>query len=323
MTTSHPPTTITKSANQQLWSTNILPSTLQSQGLHCHDQTPKSAQHLLSRGQLNAMDFIETSPDIERTLMEAFLEDDYDGRLHLTTLSIMRKSKTSNNSTSQDGEEEEIVGMSFWREVPSDEMNEWMDMQRISKAIADRKLTTSHEQHEEDDHEDDLPHDAKKAMELIKSHSIGWIQNALQPCTSPMNHTSTDRLQPTKAIIQKLTHALIKIELIAIKRIHRAHHLGNILLGCTLARAHAFHHNEHAILHVAGGGASKNVPAAMLYKRYGFVSVPKHDEGGPFVKPDRDLYVLGNIGLVLNSLPWEDTMQIRSSDGDDYSNGGK
>mmetsp|Transcript_13230 Transcript_13230/g.23270 ORF Transcript_13230/g.23270 Transcript_13230/m.23270 type:complete len:158 (+) Transcript_13230:3-476(+) len=128
---------------------------------------------------------------------------------------------------------------------------------------------------------------------------------------------------PSKSTIHKLTHAWIKIELIAIKRTHRAHHLGNVLLGCTLAKAHALHHNEHAILHIAGGGASKNIPAARLYTRYGFVSVPQHEEGGPFVKPDRDLFVLGNIGMVLNALPWEEMMQISSAHGVEDSSGGK
>ena len=129
--------------------------------------------------------------------------------------------------------------------------------------------------------------------------------------------TNHNELIPSKSTINKLTHSWVKIELIAIKKTHRAHHLGHILLGCTLAKAHALHHNEHAILHIAGGGASKNIPAARLYERYGFVSVPQHDEGGPFVKPDRDLFVLGNIGRALNDLPWEEVMQIGSSAHDD------
>jgi hypothetical protein len=164
-------------------------------------------------------------------------------------------------------------------------------------------------------------------MKLAKSDSIRWIENAIHSDSASM--TKNETLLPSKSTIQKLTHAWIKIELIAIKRTHRARHLGQILLGCTLAKAHA-HHNEHAILHVAGGGASKNIPAARLYTRYGFVSVPKHEEGGPFVKPDKDLFVLGNIGMVLNTLPWGEILQTRESadrlllDGDNSSgNGGK
>ena len=79
------------------------------------------------------------------------------------------------------------------------------------------------------------------------------------------------------------------------------------------------HHNEHAILHIAGGGASKNVPAGRLYARFGFVAIPRHDEGGPFVKPDRDLFVLGNIGRALGALPWEEVLQIGSEGDKDES----
>ena len=286
-------------------STSVLSSTLQSHNLHCDDQTPTSAKQLLFSGQLNAVDFIETSPDIEGTLFEAFVEDDYDGKLHLTTLS---KVDTNNNGR------EEIVGISFWREVPSNEMTEWMDMYRISKAITDRKLmstnsTTRTTSSSEEDHEhyNDLSHNARKRMQLVKSDSMRWLESALQPC---INDTGRQQSLVSNSIIQKLTHSWIKIELIAIKRSHRGHHLGNILLGCTLSKAHnkTYHHNEHAILHIAGGGAWNNIPAARLYKRYGFVSIPEHGKGGPFVKPDRDLFVLGNIGSALDKLPWDEML---------------
>ena len=254
-------------------------ATLQSNGISCRDETPSTAQDLLKRGQLNAKDFIEVSPDIENTLMEAFIEDDYDGKLHLMTLSMIRD------------EVEEIIGLSFWREVPADEMGDWFDVERISKMIT--KSTIEHE------HDNEISNHAKCRMKLVRSSSIKWIQNALST-----NESKAD----TKAKMQQLTHSWVKIELIAIKQSHRAHHLGNILLGCTLVKAQE--HNEHAILHVAGGGASKNIPAAKLYGRYGFVSVPRHDEGGPFSKPDKDLFVLGNIGKALDDLPFEETLQV-------------
>ena len=267
----------------------FLPAALQSNGISCRDETPASAQELLTRGQLNATDFIEASPDIETTLMEAFVEDDYDGKLHLMTLSIIR----DDDDTADD---EEIIGLSFWREVPAEEMDDWFDVERISKMIA--KSTIQQECDKE------ISNHAKYRMELVRSSSINWIQNALA-LASTDDEIETD----TKATIEKLTHSWVKIELIAIKHSYRAHHLGNILLGCTLAKAQE--HNEHAILHVAGGGASKNIPAAKLYGRFGFVSVPRHDEGGPFSKPDRDLFVLGNIAKALDDLPFEETLQIK------------
>eukprot|EP00985_Skeletonema_marinoi_P013766 scaffold6868_cov120-Skeletonema_marinoi.AAC.11 len=267
----------------------FLPATLQSNGMRCRDETPTSAQELLARGQLDAKDFIEVSPDIENTLMEAFIENDYDGRLHLMTLSMMRR------DDDDDGRHdiEEIIGVSFWREVPADEMGDWFDVERISKMIT--KSTIEHE------NDSDYSNDVKRRMKLVRSSSIKWIQNAL----ASTDQDKTD----TKASIDQLTHSWVKIELVAIKQSYRAHHLGNILLGCTLAKAHE--HNEHAILHVAGGGSKNNIPAAKLYGRFGFVTVPRHDEGGPFAKPDKDLFVLGNIGKALNDLPFEEMLQIK------------
>ncbi|KAK1738641.1 hypothetical protein QTG54_010671 [Skeletonema marinoi] len=266
----------------------FLPATLQSNGMRCRDETPTSAQELLARGQLDAKDFIEVSPDIENTLMEAFIEDDYDGRLHLMTLSMMRRDVDDDRH-----DIEEIIGVSFWREVPADEMGDWFDVERISKMIT--KSTIEHE------NDSDYSNDVKCRMKLVRSSSIKWIQNAL----ASTDQDKTD----TKASIDQLTHSWVKIELIAIKQSYRAHHLGNILLGCTLAKAHE--HNEHAILHVAGGGSKNNIPAAKLYGRFGFVTVPRHDEGGPFAKPDKDLFVLGNIGKALNDLPFEEMLQIK------------
>lgn len=263
----------------------FLPATLQSNGISCRDETPASAQELLTRGQLDAKDFIEVSPDIENTLMEAFIEDDYDGKLNLMTLSMMR-----------DDEVEEIIGLSFWREVPADEMSDWFDVERISKMIT--KSTIEH-----DEHDNEISNHAKRRMKLVRSSSIKWIQNALASTDEKIKTDTKVKIQ-----VQELTHSWVKIELVAIKQSYRAHHLGNILLGCTLVKAQE--HNKHAILHVAGGGASKNIPAAKLYGRYGFVSVPRHDEGGPFSKPDKDLFVLGNIGKALDDLPFEETLQV-------------
>jgi len=281
--------------NPPLTLSRFLPATLKSNGISCRDETPASAQELVTRGQLDAKDFIEASPDIENTLMEAFIEDDYDGKLHLMTLSMIRDADTA--------ADEEIIGLSFWREVPAEEMGDWFDVERISKMI-----TKSTIQQECDN---EISNHAKCRMELVRSSSINWIQNAL---TATDDEIETDKKATIEqvthsATIDKLTHSWVKIELIAIKQSYRAHHLGNIILGCTLAKAEE--HNQHAILHVAGGGASKNIPAAKLYGRFGFVSVPKHDEGGPFSKPDKDLFVLGNIGKALEELPLEETLQIK------------
>jgi hypothetical protein len=277
----------------------FLPATLQSNGIICRDETPASAKEALSRGQLDAKDFIEVSPDIESTLLEAFIEDDYDGKLHLMTLSMMHRGTAENDDDDNARQNvEEIIGLSFWREVPAEEMGDWFDVERMSKMIT--KSTIEHE------HDHEFSNHAKNRLKLVRSSSVSWIQNALR--SSSIDTLDEDK-SDTHASIQQLTHSWVKIELIAIKQSYRSHHLGNILLGCTLSKAHE--RNKHAILHVAGGGASKNIPAAKLYGRFGFVRIPKHEEGGPFTKPDKDLFVLGNIGKALEDLPYEETFQIK------------
>ena len=266
---------------------------------------------------MEAKDFIEQSVDIETTLLEAFIEDDYDGQLHLMTLSMtMKKSNGDNDGEDDDTDKqstsdnngEEIIGLSFWREVPAEEMGDWFDFERISNMMI-TKSTTSIDQEE---HDNEFSIQAQSRMKLVRSSSITWIKNALASSSSVMNEADATNYNNSTTLeksIQQLTHSWVKIELIAIKQSHRAHHLGNILLGCTLAKAHT-ETNDHAILHVAGGGASKNVPAAKLYRRYGFVAIPRHNEGGPFTRPDRDLFVLGNIGKALEDLPLEETLQL-------------
>jgi len=274
----------------------FLPATLQSNGIICRDETPTSAKEALSRGQLEAKDFIEVSPDIESTLLEAFIEDDYDGNLHLMTLTIRRRDAVDSDGARKSLEE--IIGLSFWREVPAEEIRDWFDVERISKMIT--KSTIEHE------HDDEFSDHAKSRLKLVRNSSVNWIQNALR--SSSIDAIDEDKID-TQASIQQLTHSWVKIELIAIKQSYRAHHLGNILLGCTLSKAQQ--RNKHAVLHVAGGGATKNVAAAKLYGRFGFVRIPKHEKGGPFTKPDNDLFVLGNIGKALEDLPFEETFQMK------------
>ena len=268
----------------QITLATFLPATLQANGVVCTDETPKTLEDLLSRNKLEVRDFIESSPDIAMTLIDAFIEDDFDGKLHLMTLSIMNY-----DAGGEDGHE--IIGISFWREVDDGEMRDWFDIDRVAKMI-DKSIEQSHEEHE---HE---------SLKLVRRSSINWIQKALE--STDNNYISRNTQEST---IQQLTHAWVKIELIAIKQSYREHHLGHTLLGCTLAKAHE-RCGDHVILHVAGG-VSKNIPAAKLYQKFGFVSVPTHKDGGVFQKPDRDLFVLGNIGQALEDLPFEEILQIK------------
>ncbi|KAL3800642.1 hypothetical protein HJC23_006104 [Cyclotella cryptica] len=307
------PTTSQRSTNDNNNLTSLLPALLQSHNLKCTLETPQSASALLSQNKLSPRDFIEQHPDIERTLLQSFLEDDYDGKLHLMTLSSKERG-------------EEIIGLSFWREVDDEEMREWLDLHRVEETLqrhADDEIMQQqpirhsqnpgqHQQQQQQkvvsvqcDGDNKLSHCGKRTMEGIRNDSITWIRNALHSDTTG-NHKQT--LQhthiPKSNIQQQLIHAWVKIELIAIKRSHRSHHLGELLLACTLSEAYQYH-DDHAILHIAGT-SSRNIPATKLYTKFGFVGLPRYREGGPFAEPDGDLFVLGDIGGCLEKGAWEE-----------------
>jgi hypothetical protein len=107
-------------------------------------------------------------------------------------------------------------------------------------------------------------------------------------------------------VIENLTHRWVKIELLAVRKPFWGNRYGSLLLACALYEAYSLNNNR-AILHVAGGYS--NVPAVKLYQRFGFVGVPAGD-GGIFNTPDRDLFVLGNIGVALQSLSWKDCLAL-------------
>ena len=250
------------------------------------------------------------------------MEDDYDGKLHFMTL--------NRNSNSTTDERREVIGIAFWRDIDDDEMKEWMDLHRVRDTLRrhaeDDRQSLSHTttndvtskqksrlsfQCQSDNR---LSLRAKQTMEMIRSDSITWIRNALdsqddnnsshQAAAAKTTSTANDPSILSK--VNNLLHAWIKIELIAIHKSHRNHHYGPILLACLLSAAHE-QHEIHAILHVAG--STSNTAATKLYESFGFVNLPKHDEGGPFEKPDGDLFVLGDIGRVLERCPWEE-MQL-------------
>ena len=79
-------TTLTN--NPPAWSSEILPAALKSHGLRCQDRTPAWAQRAISQKDqqlLTAEDFIE-QPEIEQMLMDAFIEDSFEGKVAFNNL---------------------------------------------------------------------------------------------------------------------------------------------------------------------------------------------------------------------------------------------
>jgi hypothetical protein len=140
-------------------------------------------------------------------------------------------------------------------------------------------------------------------------------------------------------IKKKLTHAWIKIELVAVRQPYWGQRLGSILFACALYHAHC-RRQSRVILHVAGG--EENVPAVRMYRRFGFLPVRMTlkgevgDEGDTancvgtatatsmsrstigynstrarlFHRPNRDLYILGDIEKSLAGLAFDKALGV-------------
>lgn len=309
---------------------------------HCHlcrvSETPQSAQKMLdAAGGTFAAEGGSLSIDVEQTLFEAFIENDYDGHLHLTTL----------RQNTDDGD---VVGIVFWREVPDAEMREWINFDALSASISDlRGLVIDDDDGDKNDY--GINNKGQKKEHGDQSSTIGTTdggrhRRSLVPVREESLHwlyqaTSSRHLlrrgggtsQPValsrEEVTDGLTHRWIKIELLAVRKTYWGNRYGSLLLAIALYEAHHLNNNR-AILHVAGGYS--NVPAVKLYQRFGFVGVPAGD-GGIFNKPDRDLFVLGNIGTALQSLHWSECLPLppgeipQIENGDDakksIENGGK
>ena len=268
-------------------------------------ENPASAQHMLdAAGSASFAAEGGSLSDVEQTLFESFIDDDYGGRLHLTTLR-------------QNDEAGQVVGIVFWREVPDTEMREWINFDALSASISDLRGLVI------DDNRDDDEHTAEKSgasrssrhrrsLVPVREESLHWLYQATSSRhllqrggKSRATNTSVEALS-REEVIDGLTHRWVKIELLAVQKSFWGHRYGSLLLATALQEAYQQKSNR-AILHVAGGHS--NVPAVKLYQRFGFVGVRAGD-GGIFNKPDRDLFVLGNIGTALQSLYWSGCLPL-------------
>jgi hypothetical protein len=121
--------------------------------------------------------------------------------------------------------------------------------------------------------------------------------------TTINNNNNNDDDDDPNSIPADYAQKWVKVELLAVRQPWWGQKVGSLLLACAMYEAWR-RNQKRTVLHVAGG--TSNVAAVKLYQRFGFVPA-----SGLFHKPDRDIYVLGNMELALQSLLWDETLLLR------------
>eukprot|EP00978_Attheya_sp_CCMP212_P017817 scaffold48006_cov51-Attheya_sp.AAC.1 len=308
-----------------------IPRILRNKHLKCLPHTPETAQILHDTHGFFA-NGRDMSHQVEQHLFDAFIEDDYDGHLHLMTLhSVVESQDVNDASFEETGDDIDMsssffdndlgppLGIVFWRDVPDEEMREWFDWKYLAKAFGQDKPIkngTIGEIVSNKNAEDSLKSIGKdETLHLVRQSSIHSIQHMVKDMYLPSSvgddtdvssttHDGESRLdrinKDLDSVDDNLTHAWIKLELIAVRQQYWGNHLGSLLLSCALHHAHSKLHQSRVILHVAGG--ADNIPAVRLYERFGFHPVR---QGTLFHKPDRYIYVLGDIARSLGGITWK------------------
>jgi len=146
--------------NNHDWLT-LIPSILERRNLQCTEQTSESARALMESGLLgnftrqdnnnNDEHASLVSPQGEASLLESFVEDDYNGALHLMTVEVTvddgKNSGDDNNNVSR-----RPIGFVFWRQVPEEEMRDWINWDNLQKRIMgerERELQSEESREEE------------------------------------------------------------------------------------------------------------------------------------------------------------------------------
>jgi hypothetical protein len=300
----------------------IFPIILQSRHLHCINQTPESAQRIHETHGFFAEGPI-LSHDSEKMLFESFIENDYEDKLHLTTIHLEEDvdyddDDENKNVVKKNGKRGKTIvgkpiGIVFWREVPSDEMSGWLDVPLLAKHIITPTIHQSngdrfgfktaleedfpsldpfarkkkeHQQHGKSNNYNcsqkrgccccccccSLLAKKEASLSLVRQSSTGAIQsiqnNAMVSKDSNMNLQCGNSFTSFSKAKEEITHAWIKIELVAVRQGYYGQKIGSILLASALYQASTTstekEKSKRAVLHVAGG--KDNIPATRLYR---------------------------------------------------------
>mmetsp|Transcript_39684 Transcript_39684/g.124424 ORF Transcript_39684/g.124424 Transcript_39684/m.124424 type:complete len:287 (-) Transcript_39684:170-1030(-) len=214
---------------------------------------------------------LEGVDELERMLLEAFVDDDYDGRLRLLTAT---------------GPFDELLGLIFWRDVPSEEMRSW-----LHPALVDAKGCIA------------PPPPLQPPVAAAQPARIGHADlpptsalatpgpNALAAAAAP---PLLGAAAPPAPVVT--AGSWTKIELLGTDRSVRGDGLARLLLAYALAHAAALEGKTSAVLQIAGG--EQNAAASRLYEGFGFVEAPV----GAFQQPNDHLQVVWDIAQRLRDL---------------------
>jgi len=308
--------------NNHDWLT-LIPSILERRNLQCTEQTSESARALMESGLLgnftqdnNDEHSSHVSLQVEASLLESFVEDDYDGALHLTTVDVaFDDGKNSGDNNNRGGRRP--IGFVFWRQVPQEEMRDWINWEILQKRIMgerERELQSEESREVEGSDKDSSTHQQQKectkrrqmrhSLRSVRRESVKWLEiattaNSSSPAPTPNSVVqSSSTTNNSSVLVETLTHCWVKLELLEVHPDYWKQHIGTLLLACAMYQAHQ-NGDDRMILHVAGG--KENIPALRLYEKFGFLPVPRETV---FHKPDKDLYVLGHVGQSLRRLCW-------------------
>jgi len=106
-----------------------VPKIHKAKHLKCVEHTPASSRILHETYGFFATGK-EIPYEVEQNLVDAFIFNDYDGNLHLST-----SHDTNSRSCSNEDDIGPPLGLVFWRTVPENEMNDWLDWEHVVDAL--------------------------------------------------------------------------------------------------------------------------------------------------------------------------------------------
>jgi len=222
------------SSNTNTWPT-LVRNLLSSRNVTPRLESPGSCKQLFEKGKLFRCTESHVGKEIESMILESFMDDLYEGQLHMLTL----LESTSGLA----------VGFVLWRDVEPIEMKDWLVDPEATRSV----LNSTRSQ--------------RAALLPPSSNSF----SSLLPV--PKDNKAGFAVVPSQlraSLCQDAACGWIKIELVCTRPSWYGRGVGTMLLASCLVFAW-LHQKQHAVLHVAGG--ELNVPALRLYRKFGFMAV--------------------------------------------------